>query len=378
MARLAGELKARGWEIAVVCLAEPDAHIEEIESKGIGVHRLRMRRGLPDPRAIFRLRGLIKRFKPDVVHCHMFHANLLGRITRIFCRIPALVCTVHNLRETSERGGPTWYKEMLYRLTDNLANKTTIICQAAFDRYVRVGAVPAERLQVIPNFIDTECFSPESDGRKKARNSLRLGDEFVWLAVGRLVKQKDYPNLLRAVHALGVERTTILVAGGGPLAAELRDLSNSLGLRAQVRFCGTSEDLLDLYNAADAFVMSSRFEGLSVALLEAASMALPAVTTDAGGNPEIVQHEITGYVVPCGNSSALANAMRRMMQIPESERRAMGRNARAVCIERYRTETVIQQWLDLYAEVLHHGFLAHKPSLSSRLDDSTPISEQIQ
>ncbi|MGA3344263.1 MAG: glycosyltransferase [Terracidiphilus sp.] len=378
VARLAGELKTRGWEVAVVCLTEPDAHVNEIESQGISIHRLRIRRRFPDPRAIFRLCGLIKCFRPDVVHCHMFHANLLGRITRIFCRIPALVCTVHNLRETSERGGPTWHKERLYRLTDGLADQTTVICKAAFDRYVQVGAVPQERLRVIPNFIDTQYFSPQSDRRIKARRALGFKKEFVWLAVGRLVKQKDYPNLLRAVHKLGTEPMTMVVAGGGPLAGELRDLLIRLELPAKVRFLGTSESILDLYNAADAFVMSSQFEGLSVALLEASSMALPAVVTDAGGNAEIVRHEATGYVVPRGDPTALSDAMRQMMRNPEPERRAMGQNARAVCIGRYRTGIVVQQWLDLYTEVRLQNLSPHRFTPSSKRDEKTSMRRQIQ
>jgi len=107
-----------------------------------------MKSGVPDFRAVFRLRSLIRSFRPDVVHCHMFHANILGRITRLFCRMPALICTAHSIKETSILGGPTWHKELLYRATDSLADQTTIICNAGFDRYVRVGAVPRKKLRM--------------------------------------------------------------------------------------------------------------------------------------------------------------------------------------------------------------------------------------
>ncbi len=85
----------------------------------------------------------IREFNPDVVHAHMVHANLLGRFTRLICPMRALICTAHNLRETSEKGGPTWHKELLYRLTDFLADRTTIICHAAYERYIQTRAVPA-------------------------------------------------------------------------------------------------------------------------------------------------------------------------------------------------------------------------------------------
>lgn len=350
--RLAGEFKARNWQVSVACLVGPHAYVDQLERQGIRVHALGMRRGLPDPRAITRLRSLVKSFAPDVVHCHMFHANILGRVTRLTCRMPALICTIHNLRETSERGGPTRYKEFLYRLTDRLSSRTTIICRAAFDRHVQVGAVPRNRLQIIPNGVDTDVFSPSEELRLNARKALGVDSEFVWLAVGRLVSQKDYPNLFRALTLLDHKRFVVLIAGNGPLEAALRDECARLGIGACVRFCGTREDMVPLYNAADSFVMSSAFEGLSVALLEAASMGLPAVVTRTGGNAEIVKDGRTGYVIPPADHEALGSAMERIMTASTESRRAMGDAARRHCTQHYRTSTVVNQWIELYAACL--------------------------
>jgi glycosyltransferase involved in cell wall biosynthesis len=266
--------------------------------------------------------------------------------------MPALICTIHNLRETSERGGPTGYKEFLYRLTDRLANRTTIICRAAFDRYVRVGAVPRNRLHLIPNGVDTDVFSPSRELRLSTRKSLGVDAKFVWLAVGRLVSQKDYPTLFRALTLLDHKRFVVLIAGNGPLELELRDECARLGLGTCVQFCGAREDMLPLYNAADAFVMSSEFEGLSVALLEAASMGLPAVVTNTGGNAEIVQDGATGHVIPPGNHTALSQAMQQLMTIPGGHRKAMGEAARQYCTQHYATTSVVNQWRELYAGCL--------------------------
>jgi glycosyltransferase involved in cell wall biosynthesis len=361
---LAGELTAHGWSVSVVSLLEPDAYVRVLEDGGISVHSLHMSRRIPDPRAICRLRKLIRQLKPDVVHCHMFHANILGRVTRLSTPVPVVISTVHNLRETSERGGPTWYKEKLYQLTDRLADMTTIICNAAFDRYVQVGAVREHRTQVVPNFIDTSGFLRDRERRIVARNILDVGNDFVWLAVGRLVEQKDYPNLLRAVRSIGSQGMKVLIAGAGPLGPELREMTETLGLTETVRFCGTAPDMRDFYSAADAFVMPSAFEGLSVALLEASSMGLPAVVTNAGGNAEIVQERITGYVVPCGDSDALSAAMRKLMLTPESERSAMGERARSLCITHYCNDVVVKRWLSLYSDLYSHQLTAksgHQP-----------------
>jgi glycosyltransferase involved in cell wall biosynthesis len=353
--RLATELKLRGWTVCVVCMVKPNAYVSQLDAQQIPVHSLDMKRGVPDLRAVFRLRSIVREFRPDVVHCHMFHANLLGRVARLFCRMPALVCTAHNFRETSEKDGPTWHKELLYHVTDPLADKTTIICNAAFERYVRVGAVPPKKFQMIPNGIDTDHFMRSQDRRTKAREALGVGSEFVWLAVGRLVKQKDYPTLFRALELMKNERFVVLIAGNGPLEEELREECRARGLDGHVRFCGAREDILDLYSAADAFVMSSEFEGLSAALLEAASSGLPAVVTDVGGNADVVKDETTGYVVPPMAPKELAAAMHRLMALSPECLQIMGDGARQLCHEEFRIAAVMDKWLDLYATFPRHA-----------------------
>jgi glycosyltransferase involved in cell wall biosynthesis len=363
--RLAAELRARDWEVSVVCLVKPGspstpvewragalACVSQLEQHHVDVHSLDMKRGVPDFRAVFRLRSLIRSFRPDVVHCHMFHANILGRITRLFCRMPAVICTAHNTKETSTLGGPTWHKELLYRATDSLADRTTIICNAGFDRYVRVGAVPRKKLRMIPNGVDTNVFSRSEERRRSTRIALGIGSEFVWLAVGRLVKQKDYPTLFRALELLARKQFIVLIAGSGHLETELREECTKRDLSGHVRFCGERKDILDLYNAADAFVMSSECEGMPVALLEAASVGLPAVVTNVGGNSDIVTDDVSGYVVPPGTPTQLAAALQRLMEASPERLKVMSRAAREHCHEHYRIAAIVDKWLDLYADCL--------------------------
>jgi glycosyltransferase involved in cell wall biosynthesis len=353
--RLAQEYTQLGKKVCVVSMMRPETWVEKLLQSGVEVRTLGMARGLPDPRAILRLRQAIREFSPDVVHCHMFHANLLGRITRLICPMPALISTVHNLRETSERGGSTEWKERLYRITDRLCNRTTIICEAAFERYVAVGAVPRHRLTTIPNGVDVEQFQPDAEARTRARAALGIENEFLWLAVGRLVEQKDYPNLFAAVEQMGNASFTVAIAGSGPLEAALRAECQRRGLDGRVRFLGAREDIRDLYSAADAFVMSSEFEGFSMALLEAACTELPIVATDAGGNREIVCDMTTGFLVPIRDSRALANAMRRVMDLPAATRRRMGQAGRAFCYDRFQIRRVVEQWFDFYSRCLGGG-----------------------
>jgi glycosyltransferase involved in cell wall biosynthesis len=350
--RLSTELKARSWEVCVVSLIKPAAYVRQLEEQNIEVHSLDMKPGVPDFRAVFRLRSLIQRFRPDILHCHMFHANLLGRITRLVCPIPLLICTAHGVQENSRKGGPSWHRELLYRATDNLAERTTIICNAAYERYVRVGAVARNKLQVIPNGIDSGVFAPSRERRTSIRHEFGIGSEFVWLAVGRLVIQKDYPTLFNALEQLPTHRFVVLIAGDGPLEADLRVECTRRRLNDKVRFCGAREDIVDLYNAADAFVMSSDSEGLPMALLEAASVGLPAVVTDVGGNSDIVVDGITGYIVPPSKPVQLAAELQRIMEASPESRESMSRAARRHCQQNYRIAAIIESWLDLYTECL--------------------------
>ena len=364
--RLAAELKARDWEVCVVCLVQPGprpgapaalnagclACVHQLEQEQIDIFSLDMKRGMPDFRAVFKLRKLIRNFQPDVVHSHMFHANMLARITRVFCRIPALICSAHSIKESSMLGGPTWHKELLYRLTDCLADQTTIICNAGFDRYVQARAVPKRKLRMIPNGIDTQVFSPSEKLRQSGRNELGIGSEFVWLAIGRLVKQKDYPTLFRAIELLHQRRFIVLIAGTGYLESELRRECLSHDLTAKVRFCGQRTEVLSLYCAADAFVMSSECEGMPLALLEAASMGLPAVVTNVGGNSDIVVDGVSGYVVPSRAPMQLANAMQKLMDASPERSAEMSLAARHHCDEQYRIGAVMDKWLSLYNEYL--------------------------
>jgi glycosyltransferase involved in cell wall biosynthesis len=359
MVRLATELKSAGWNVMVACMLAPTAYTSILEQADIPVFSLDMPRGVPDPRGIFRLARLIRQLKPDVLHAHMVHANLLGRITRLMVRVPVVISTVHNLRETSEKGGPTWYKERLYRITDFLADRTTIIAQSAFERYVQVGAVPRSKLEMIPNGVDTHRFKPSLPLREKTRAELGLGSDFVWLAVGRLVEQKDYPNLLRAVQMLPSTNWQLLIVGDGGLREPLCALSEELGVRDQVRFIPPREDVLALYAAADAFVMSSAFEGMSAALQEAIAMALPCVVTDVGANRDLVCDGVTGYLVPPADSSRLGEAMRSLMAAPVSCREQFGRNARHFAVSNYEFKTVAQKWFDLYDRCLARKAARH-------------------
>jgi glycosyltransferase involved in cell wall biosynthesis len=348
-------LKQRGWSQSVVSMLPPSAYVEELEAAGICVYNLRMRRKVPDPRAVLRLAAIMRRERPLLIHSHMIHANLLARITRLFVKVPVLICTAHSI---TEGGRP---RELAYRLTDSLADITTQVSEAGKQRYIQVGAVPPHKIVCIPNGIDTSRFQPNPTVRQAVREQLGCAPEaFVWLTVGRLEPVKNHLELLCAFREVAAvhPHARLLIAGQGPLQAAIEQRIAELGLAERVHLLGVRRDIPDLLNATDAFVLPSLWEGMPLTLLEASATALPIVATDVGGNAEVVLEGETGYLVPVKDTEALAQAMLRVMNLSEADRSAIGQAGRAQVVQNFDLERVVDRWEALYRELLQQKGIA--------------------
>ena len=348
LVRVATRLKQRGWDVRVVTLIPPRAYVDVLEQAGIPVATLGIRDKRPALRPIWRLARVLREWKPDIVHSHMVHANLLARFVRPIASAKVVIGTAHNIQE----GGRL--RDWLYRLTDPLCDLTTHVCEAGAQRYIRERMVPPHKMRVVYNGVDTERFLPDGQVRLRIRREAEIGKQFVWLAVGRLEAPKDYPTLIRAFARVSAARedTLLWIVGDGPLRGQLEALSREMGLQLGVRFWGLRGDVSNLMNAADAFVMSSSWEGLPNALIEAQACGLPAVVTDVGGNAEIVVKEETGFIVPPKNPDALAEAMLRLMALPVEMRQQMGRLARQRVEQQFSLDSVVTLWENLYRELL--------------------------
>ncbi|HEY3377294.1 MAG TPA: glycosyltransferase [Armatimonadota bacterium] len=355
MLRVATQLRQRGWQIEVISMTPPQALAEEFADAGIPVTSLDMTPGVPDPRALWRLTTLLRRSRPHIVHAHMVHANILARLVRPFSQIPILISTAHNINE-----GGRW-RELAYRLTDRYTELTVNVSQAAVDRYVEIGAVPREKIRLVPNGVDSEKFAPNPARRTQMRKALGVGDGFTWLAVARFEEAKDYPTMLRAFaqHRQQWPSSRLLLVGRGTTESAMRQLTTELGLDDAIYFLGVRPDIPALMNAADAYLMSSRWEGMPNVLLEASASGLPIVATRVGGNAEVVRDGETGFLVPAGDMAALAGAMARVMRFSVDELAEMGVNARQNMEQEYSLARIVDIWDALYAEFDARYRLAH-------------------
>jgi glycosyltransferase involved in cell wall biosynthesis len=297
---------------------------------------------------IAQARRFLGEFRPDLLHSHSFHANMTARLLRLLIPSAKVVSSVHNVYE----GG--WGRMMAYRLTDWLACRTIAVSQAAGERFVRLKAVAQRKCEVVTNGIDTAEFAPDAARRERMRTEMGAGADFIWIAAGRVVPAKDYPNLLRAFAQLRQSRTDarlwIAGEGSGPEFDSIVRLQTEHGLGDAVRWLGLRRDMPALLDAADGFVLSSAWEGMPLAVAEAMAMRKTVVATDVGGVRELVGD--TGAIVPPRDPQALAQSMLGGMERSEEDRQDMGRAARARIEANFNIEEKADEWEALYRRLV--------------------------
>lgn len=286
---------------------------------------------------------LIKKFKPDVVHSHMVHANLFARLLRLSTIMPKLICTAHNTCEGG-RG-----RMLAYRITDTLCDLSTNVSQEAVDAFIVQGAVPSKRMIAMPNGIDTVRFTFSPAIRATLRTRLMLEDDTpLILAVGRFNVQKDYPNLLIAFSQLpsNLNRAQLAIIGIGEEQGKIEMLAAQLGLTERVHFLGLQRNVQEWMSAADVYVMSSAWEGMPLVLLEAMACERVVVATDCGGVKEVLGE--CGILVSAKNASTLMLGLQQGLALSSDASKTQGQAARARVVENYSLEAQANKWLGLY------------------------------
>ena len=348
--RVITHLDKKKFQPLVISMTDRGVVGQMLIDAGIPVYTLEMKRGIPDPRAVWKLYLLLRKERPTILNTHMYHANILGRIVGRMAGIPVLVSTIHSINF----GGRA--REIVSRYTEWMSDISTIISAVAAKRMIKDSIVPNYKLKVLPNGIDLQAFTPSSEARVRLRLEWGLAENtFLWIAVGRIERPKNYSNLLHAFsNVLKVSSSTrLFIVGDGPLRRSCEDLSRDLKLEKNVQFLGIRRDIPDLLNAADAYVMSSSWEGMPLVIMEAAATTLPVVSTDVGGVCELVVDDETGFLVNKDDAEALSEGMIRLMTLSQEERKAMGLAGRKHMEDHYSINVIVRQWEELYSQLLN-------------------------
>lgn len=344
---LAQALRANGFGVRLVSMTPIEEMGQQALAEGLPITSLNMRRGRADWHSFDRLVSLLRSWRPHVLTSFMYHANLMGRVAGKWAGVPLIVTSIR-----AERNGSA-VRDWLMRLTNWMDHSCTTNSKQVADSLRRRGLLADRKARVIPNGVDIAAFSTSAGDRLRTRDELGLAPrEFLWLAIGRLWQQKDYPTLLQAFQPLANAPARLAIAGRGPLLDELQREAAQLGIASQVNFLGVRHDIAALLGAADGLVLSSAWEGMPNVVMEALAAGTPVVATEVGGVAEVVEAGKSGFLVPPQDPAALSQAMRQLMSLSMEQRHQMGVTGRAHVTAHYSLPAMADRWLGLYEELL--------------------------
>ena len=318
---------------------------------------------IDDARALVRLTTLLFRESPDVVHTHTAKAGALGRmaalafnLTRRRARRAVVVHTFHGhvmrgyfnpaINAMIRFGEPA-----LGLVTDRVV---AISPSQRAELVERLGVTRESKIAVVPLGLDLDPFLRLAKGARTYREELSISRNDVVVGyVGRMVPIKDLSTLVAAfAKALSVyPNLRLVLAGDGPARNDIERTARQAGIANRAHYLGWTEELERVYATFDLLALSSLNEGTPVAIIEAMAAGVPAVSTAVGGVPDVIEHDVTGLLVPARDVDALAAAIVRLAQRPE-ERQRLGAAARRRVGQLYGRERLIEEIDRLYRSAL--------------------------
>lgn len=339
-------LQAAGVHNTLVCpvgsavaVAAREAGVEVIET-AMG--------GDADLGFVLRLRRLIRRRRPDLVHLHSRRgADVLGGIAARLAGVPAV------LTRRVDNPEPRWWVGLKYRLYQRVVSISEGIRRVLIDE----GLAPA-RVICVHSAVDTERYRPGCADRELPARELGLttGDGPLLAVVAQLIARKGHRYLLEALPGILAAQpdARVVLFGQGPLEDALRDEVARRGLAERVVFAGFRDDLERLLPCLDLLVHPAEMEGLGVSLLQAAACGVPIVAFPAGGIPEIVREGENGHLLAVGDVAGLQRRVIELLQDP-ARARAMGRRGRALVEREFSIDSMVQGNLAVYRGLLAEG-----------------------
>jgi glycosyltransferase involved in cell wall biosynthesis len=339
-------LEARRFQTKAVCLGELGPVGQELRRQGYQVTALGLDvKRSPWWRLIGAVRQELRRQQPHILHTHLYHPNLYGRLASLGLGLAGVVASVHNAYTRVKLHRCLW-NFLLAGCTDRLLVGSRQV-YADVRRYDRV---PTRKIVMLPYGIRmAEVVCPLSKTAAKAALGLT---GFCLGTIGRLEEQKGHRVLLAAIPALvsQIPDLQVILVGDGRQRGALEQQARELGIAPLVHFLGTRRDLALLYRAMDVFVLPSLWEGLPLVLLKAMAAGLPVIATRVSGVEDVVQDGVNGCLVPPGDPAALAQAVLALQARPELWK-PWGKAAQETIHRAYSVEAMLRKLEELYLQL---------------------------
>jgi len=356
-------LRSGGHESAVCTLSRAEEGIETLlVNDSVQLFRLSLRslRSLPSPRVVSAVRRIVRGFQPDILHAHLFHAEVAAAFASMLARVP-VVATRHSAG-LEFRGWRGWAARALeQRFAACIA-----VSREAAEEALAMG-YRRDKVVVIPNAVDPERFRPVEEPSREERRSALVAELFPAVGVrrpliligsaGGLKPVKNFSLMLRVASMLlsdaarspGGAELRFVIFGEGEERENLAILSRDLGIDAFVSLPGKRENIEALYPLLDVFLLPSLTEGVPLALLEAMSSGVACLASDVGGVGEVLAG--AGALARSEDENSFAEALQRIVK-NNDERKELGRRARVRVLERYNIDIWGEKTLAVYRSVL--------------------------
>ena len=354
--KLLSRMNADEFDSEVVSLTDEGPIADKIRLLGIPVQALGMKRGIPNPVALFKLTFILRRKRPDLVQTWLYHSDFIGGIAS---KIAGNMKTFWSIRQSnidvdSNKRSTIWVAKACAKLSSWLPDKIIVCSHAALKSHQALG-YSMEKMFVIPNGFDLDEFRPDPEARKSVRKELKLDENALLVGlVARFDPQKDHRNFIEAAELIREKIPAVHFM----LCGEGIDNGNTRLMqwieKGQVAGCfhllGIRKDVSRLVAAMDVAVSSSLGEGFPNVVGEAMACSVPCVVTDVGDSALIVAD--TGRVVPAKDPGALAAAILGLLQAPPAFREEMGELARQRVKMNYSLDSVVREYEAVFRETV--------------------------
>ena len=326
------------------------------ESKGIFNNTI----GLPIKRSasftdisnIIKMRKIILENNYDIVHCHSTKAGYVGRLAAFVSRHPNIIYSPHGFMFCDNR---ILMKRFLYLKMEKylgyVTQKLVAVSGSERDIAIEHNIVPNKKIITLYNSIDPSDFD-DFTYINRITEKIKEGSEIILGTVGRLYYQKDPITLIKSFKIINnrFPNTKLVMVGDGPLEQVCIKLIDKLGLKSKIDLTGYQKNSKAYYKIFDIFMLSSHYEGLPYALLEAMSMGIPSVGTNVVGIKDLILNGRTGYLAEEEDYNGLADAVINLLSNPQlmSE---FSENAKNITRENFNFNNGIKEYQEFYSSV---------------------------
>lgn len=340
--------------------------VDPIRQLGVEVTSLDCTGARDLPIAAARLRSWLRRNRTDLIHTHLWAANIVGRMAGRLAGVP-VISSIHNPDHEPEVWADgaevSLKKRQMARGLDRWTARYGCERLIAVSEYVRQSAhrhlrFPLERIDLLYNPIDVEAL--EASGGRERTDVLRecgLDEKsLLLLNVARVSPQKGLLFAIRAMPAIIRQYPSAHLISVGATTdpqwlKQLQAEASALGVVDRVHFLGTRRNVVDFLRSCDLFIFPSLYEGLGIALIEAMAAGCACVATNSGPIPEIVRHGIDGWLVPVADSESLAEAVCALLADP-ARREALGQAAKESALARFQPQAAADRLTEIYKSIL--------------------------